>query len=346
MNATTPLHELDLERIVGETIDPPEAFKAAVYTGAEMMELLGVGNLYDLNRLHVQVESTIDVPLQKRIVDFLQTLSNPEVVKAYGLNVERLLENADPRKVIYSFLLVEPTPQGNLERVQADNLAAPFDFNKSVKLELGSTAKLRTLAHYLDFAGGVSRKLDLPFDFAKLDRIAVSACGTAYLAGNRYQRADRSPYVYRTDDYGASWRAISASLPAAAPANVIVEDPVNASLLFLGTDRGKPERSYSQTDLWVVDAPGGTPRNLTATYDFDAGGGLSGDQRAPRGAHPAAPVWSPDGRTLIMRAGTQLAPVSVHCADDWHTGWQTLVITSHQSPLLQSVSEKQRVHGS
>jgi glucosamine--fructose-6-phosphate aminotransferase (isomerizing) len=40
-----------------------------------------------------------------------------------------------------------------------------------------------TLAHYLDFAGGVSRKLDLPFDFAKLDRLAISACGTAFLSG-------------------------------------------------------------------------------------------------------------------------------------------------------------------
>ncbi|RLP22802.1 glutamine--fructose-6-phosphate transaminase (isomerizing) [Mesorhizobium sp. YM1C-6-2] len=40
-----------------------------------------------------------------------------------------------------------------------------------------------TLAHYLDFTSGSSKPLDLPFDFAKLDRIAVSACGTAYLAG-------------------------------------------------------------------------------------------------------------------------------------------------------------------
>jgi glucosamine--fructose-6-phosphate aminotransferase (isomerizing) len=40
-----------------------------------------------------------------------------------------------------------------------------------------------TLAHYLDFTQGTSKPLDLPFDFAKLDRIAISACGTAYLAG-------------------------------------------------------------------------------------------------------------------------------------------------------------------
>jgi len=40
-----------------------------------------------------------------------------------------------------------------------------------------------TLAHYLDFANGTSRPLDLPFDFANLDRLTISACGTAYLAG-------------------------------------------------------------------------------------------------------------------------------------------------------------------
>jgi glucosamine--fructose-6-phosphate aminotransferase (isomerizing) len=40
-----------------------------------------------------------------------------------------------------------------------------------------------TLAHYLDFANGTWKPLDLPFDFAKLDRLAISACGTAYLAG-------------------------------------------------------------------------------------------------------------------------------------------------------------------
>jgi glucosamine--fructose-6-phosphate aminotransferase (isomerizing) len=40
-----------------------------------------------------------------------------------------------------------------------------------------------TLAHYLDFTAGRAKRLDLPFDFAKIDRLAVSACGTAYLAG-------------------------------------------------------------------------------------------------------------------------------------------------------------------
>ena len=84
---------------------------------------------------------------------FLNRLADPKFVKANGLNGERLLEKADPSKLIYSFLLVEATPAGNLIRVQADNSAAPLDFNKSVKLELGSTAKLRTFTHYLELVG-------------------------------------------------------------------------------------------------------------------------------------------------------------------------------------------------
>jgi glucosamine--fructose-6-phosphate aminotransferase (isomerizing) len=40
-----------------------------------------------------------------------------------------------------------------------------------------------TLSHYLDFSAGTTRSRDMPFDFAGLDRLAISACGTAYLAG-------------------------------------------------------------------------------------------------------------------------------------------------------------------
>ena len=67
----------------------------------------------------------------------------------------------------------------------------------------------------------------------------------------------------------------------------------------------QPERSYDQPDLWVVDRTGGTPRNLTTAYDFDIGGAIGGDQRAPRGQLPAAPVWSADGNRVFVRVGEQ-----------------------------------------
>src|SRR5690606_16920424 len=40
-----------------------------------------------------------------------------------------------------------------------------------------------TLAHYLDFTTGAAKPFATPFDFANIDRLAVSACGTAYLSG-------------------------------------------------------------------------------------------------------------------------------------------------------------------
>lgn len=40
-----------------------------------------------------------------------------------------------------------------------------------------------TLSHFLDFSENKTRLGELPFSFAELDRIAISACGTAYLAG-------------------------------------------------------------------------------------------------------------------------------------------------------------------
>jgi len=81
--------------------------------------------------------------------------------------------------------------------------------------------------------------------------------------------------------------------------------PDGTRLAFIGTLAGTPIRSYSQSDLWVMDLPAGAPRNLTASYDFDIDGGLGGDQRAPRGGAPSGPVWSGDGRAVHVKVGEQ-----------------------------------------
>ena len=63
----------------------------------------------------------------------------------------------------------------------------------------------------------------------------------------------------------------------------------------------QPVRSYSQPDLWVMDlANNAKPRNLTADFDFDVGGGLTGDNVAPRAGGGNIPVWSSDGRSINM----------------------------------------------
>ena len=80
---------------------------------------------------------------------------------------------------------------------------------------------------------------DLP-EFTRISLIEASPheAGTAYLAGNRYQRADRAPYVYRTSDYGRTWTKIVAGIPEGDFARVIREDHRRRGLLFLGTESG------------------------------------------------------------------------------------------------------------
>ena len=79
--------------------------------------------------------------------------------------------------------------------------------------------------------------------------------------------------------------------------------PDGKRIAFVGALAGKPVRSYSQADLWVTDAaPGSTPKNLTAAYDFDISGGIGGDQAPPRGQSPRPIVWSKDGSSLITVA--------------------------------------------
>ena len=81
------------------------------------------------------------------------------------------------------------------------------------------------------------------------------------------------------------------------------QSPNAGTIAFVGTLSGSPERSYSQSDLWVGSPGGPAPKNLTASYDFDINGGIGGDQRAPRGQHPSGPIWSRDGKTIIVRVG-------------------------------------------
>lgn len=60
--------------------------------------------------------------------------------------------------------------------------------------------------------------------------------GRAYAAVDGHRSDDFHAYLYTTDDYGATWRSISATLDA--PVKGFREDPVNPNLLFAGTEFG------------------------------------------------------------------------------------------------------------
>jgi photosystem II stability/assembly factor-like uncharacterized protein len=62
--------------------------------------------------------------------------------------------------------------------------------------------------------------------------------GTAYLAANRYQQDDFTPYLFKTRDFGKTWTTIASGLPQGAYARTIREDPVHPGLLYAGTEVG------------------------------------------------------------------------------------------------------------
>ena len=62
--------------------------------------------------------------------------------------------------------------------------------------------------------------------------------GEALLIANDYRRFNYTPYAYRTRDYGKTWTRIVDEDDVESYTLSIVEDPINANLLFLGTDDG------------------------------------------------------------------------------------------------------------
>ena len=62
--------------------------------------------------------------------------------------------------------------------------------------------------------------------------------GGLYVAGTRYKSDDFAPYLYRTDDYGATWTKITDGIPDNHFTRSIEVDPERAGLLYAGTESG------------------------------------------------------------------------------------------------------------
>jgi membrane peptidoglycan carboxypeptidase len=170
--------------------------KAVTALRGQLSSLLQVGNLYDLDRLDLSASSTLNGEMQSAVTTALRQLKKPADAKTaelYGRNM--LSPGDDPSRLILSFTLFEQRGGANLLRVQTDNFDQPFDINEGARLNLGSTAKLRTLITYLEiiaelhqhYAGLPPKELaQLPVDKEN----ALSVWALAYLAKAQGQERD------------------------------------------------------------------------------------------------------------------------------------------------------------
>ena len=67
---------------------------------------------------------------------------------------------------------------------------------------------------------------------------SVHSADVAYAIFDNHKQGDYKPYVYKTNDRGKSWRAITNNLPERGSAHSIAEDHVDPNLLFVGTEFG------------------------------------------------------------------------------------------------------------
>ncbi len=62
--------------------------------------------------------------------------------------------------------------------------------------------------------------------------------GTCYIAGTKYKSGDFAPYLYKTTDFGKSWKKITNGIGAEHFTRVVREDPKQKGLLYAGTETG------------------------------------------------------------------------------------------------------------
>lgn len=80
---------------------------------------------------------------------------------------------------------------------------------------------------------------DIPKDI-QINSIEASPhdAGTAYFAGTAYKTDDYRPYIYKTSDYGKTWRKIVGGIADDAFTRVVREDPNRKGFLYAGTETG------------------------------------------------------------------------------------------------------------
>ena len=62
--------------------------------------------------------------------------------------------------------------------------------------------------------------------------------GGLYIAGTRYKLGDYAPYLYKTEDYGKTWKKITNGIPSEHFTRALRADPNNKGLLYAGTEAG------------------------------------------------------------------------------------------------------------
>jgi photosystem II stability/assembly factor-like uncharacterized protein len=124
---------------------------------------------------------------------------------------------------------------------------------------------------------------------------------TAYVTVDAHRLDDTHPYIWKTTDYGKSWKSLAAKLPPDVYLHAVREDPKHRGLLYLGTERGV---SFSRDDgaTWQVL---GLNLPTVAVHDL-----VVKDDDLVLGTHGRS-MWILDDLTPIREWSSQIANAPV-----------------------------------
>jgi photosystem II stability/assembly factor-like uncharacterized protein len=76
--------------------------------------------------------------------------------------------------------------------------------------------------------------------------------GSAYITVDFHQMNNRDPFIYKTTDYGQTWKSLSSDIPRSvfSYAHCVREDPVREGLLYVGTENALYV-SFNDGDNWM-----------------------------------------------------------------------------------------------
>jgi len=97
------------------------------------------------------------------------------------------------------------------------------------------------LVHISRNAGGSWQNVTppaLPESLVSLIDPSPHSPAAAYVAVDRHKFDDFKPYIFKTADYGKSWKQITAGIPDGAYVHAVREDPKRQGLLYAGTETG------------------------------------------------------------------------------------------------------------
>ena len=146
---------------------------------------------------------------------------------------------------------------------------------------------------------------DLP-EWATVSTIEASPHdpATAYLAAHRYRLDDFRPLLFVTNDYGATWRDISAGIRENDFTRVIREDPERRGLLYVGTETGLYV-SFDDGETWQS-----FQANLPVVPVYDL---VAKDDDLLAATHGRS-FWILDDLSQVRQIGQEIADKAFHLA--------------------------------